>query len=116
MDPGALAAGLPPAAQEHTRARSRWHPKPWWQARSRIVKGGISAAADAEIEAGYGASMAGLTRVWAHRRLKNMLIFLDDLERRGQDLLVLDVLGLISDAGRDAPMLHAPHLQRRFAR
>ena len=44
---------------------------------------------------GFGTQQ--LAQIFAHSRAKKMLICLDDIERRGKDLSIRDVLGLVSD-------------------
>lgn len=44
-----------------------------------------------------GVGTKQLAQVFAHSRAKKMLACLDDIERRGKDLSIRDVLGLVSD-------------------
>ena len=44
-----------------------------------------------------GVGSRQLAQVFAHSRAKKMLACLDDIERRGKDLSIRDVLGLVSD-------------------
>lgn len=88
----AAAAPAPAAKQPLTL-----DPRKLWRRRARLTKDALSVTADAELDTGLGATMTGAVRAWARRRLKNVLICLDDLERRGRDLRVLDVLGLVNE-------------------
>jgi hypothetical protein len=72
----------------------------WRKRVSQSVTAKGKAIADVATGAGVGVPHVGnlgpLYRGWAYSRVKNALICLDDLERRGAGLALKDVLGLVS--------------------
>lgn len=64
----------------------------------RMWKGAPRLSTEVSVEIpSIGLGTKQLAQVFAHSRAKKMLACLDDIERRGKDLSIRDVLGLVSD-------------------
>lgn len=79
---------------------TRIRTKEWWKATwaklARVFRSGANVAASASVAAPHIGNLGPLYRGWAYSRVKDCLICLDDLERRGAALPLKDVLGLVS--------------------
>lgn len=89
---GALLLG--PFLGERMRSAQWW--ARLWQKVAGTVKKGADVATTASVAVPHVGNLGPLYRGWAYSRVKNALICLDDLERRGSDLPLKDVLGLVS--------------------
>jgi hypothetical protein len=69
----------------------------WSWIRQKLHKGAsLSTQVDLEVPT-IGLGTKQIAQVFAHSRAKDLLACFDDIERRGKDLSIRDVLGLVSD-------------------